>query len=134
RPPARTTRTTKTDVRPDIVTRLCDTDFKRQPDTNTSSHRDGRPFSREEQAHAFPATRVELEEVREQIARYREYRRAKAEAPEALQRFLAPLMEQLTEKNLGNAVRLMSEDERTELDRLLGLMLDPVCPFAPYTF
>lgn len=124
----------KTDIRPDIVTLLCDTDFKRRPDTNTYSHRDGRPFSKEEQALAFTATRVELEEVREQIARYREYQRAKAEAPEALQRFLAPFMEQLTQKNLGNAVQLMSEDEQTELDRLLGLMFDPVRPFTPYTF
>ncbi|WP_258177257.1 hypothetical protein [Streptomyces solincola] len=56
------------------------------------------------------------------------------EAPEALQHFLAPFMEQLTEKTLGNAVQLMNEDDRTEFDRLLRLVADPVRPFAPYAF
>ncbi|WNM29236.1 hypothetical protein RKE30_01845 [Streptomyces sp. Li-HN-5-11] len=120
--------------RPDIVALLCGADLKRRPDTNTYSHRDGRPFSKEEQALAFTATRVELEEVSAQLARYREYRRAMEEAPEAFRRFLAPFMEQLTEKNLGNAVQLMSVDERTEFDRLLGLLIDPVRPFTPYDF
>ncbi|KOG17504.1 hypothetical protein ADK35_24045 [Streptomyces viridochromogenes] len=120
--------------RPEIVALLCDADFKRRPDTNTYSHRDGRPFSKEEQALAFTATRVELEEVSEQLARYREYRRTWKEAPEAFRRFLAPFMEQLTEKNLGNAVQLMSGNDRTEFDRLLGLMIHPLRPFTPNTF
>ncbi|WP_338671717.1 hypothetical protein V1460_01880 [Streptomyces sp. SCSIO 30461] len=125
---------TETRPRPDIVALLCDADFKRRRDTNTWTHRDGRPFSKEEQALAFTATRVELEEVSEQLARYQEYLRTVDEAPEALQRFLAPFMEQLTEKNLGNAVQLMNEDDRTEFDRLLGRVIDPVRPFAPYAF
>ncbi|MFE9881910.1 hypothetical protein [Streptomyces sp. NPDC005784] len=120
--------------RPDIVALLCDADFKRRSDTSTYSHRDGRPFSKEEQALAFTATRVELEEVHEQLARYREHQRTREEAPEAFQRFLAPFMEQLTEKNLGNTVQLMSENDRTEFNRLLGLMLDSIRPFAPNTF
>ncbi|MFE0219691.1 hypothetical protein ACFW0U_02230 [Streptomyces albidoflavus] len=126
----------KTEIRPrrDIVALLCDADFKRRRDTNTWTLRDGRPFSKEEQALVFRATRVELEEVSEQLARYREYQRTMDEAPEALQRFLAPFMEQLTEKNLGNAVQLMSEDDRTEFDRLLRLTLDPVRPFTRNTF
>ncbi|MFJ9585781.1 hypothetical protein [Streptomyces acidicola] len=126
----------ETDIRPraDIVALLCDADFKRRPDTNTYSHRDGRPFSKEEQALAFTATRVELEEVSEQLARYREYRRTWKEAPEAFQSFLAPFMAQLTEKNFGNAVQLMSENDRTEFDRLLGLMIHPLRPFTPNTF
>ncbi|MFC5803298.1 hypothetical protein [Streptomyces formicae] len=126
----------KTDIRPrpDIVALLCDADFKRRRDTNTWTHRDGRPFSKEEQALVFTATRVELEEVSEQLARYQEYLRTVDEAPEALQRFLAPFMEQLTEKNLGNAVQLMNGDDRTEFDRLLRLTVDPVRPFAPYAF
>ncbi|WP_260860009.1 hypothetical protein [Streptomyces cupreus] len=53
--------------RPEIVDLLCDADFKYRSDTNTWSHRDGRPFSKEEQALAFTATRVEFEEVREQL-------------------------------------------------------------------
>ncbi|MEW1550201.1 hypothetical protein [Streptomyces tsukubensis] len=126
----------KTEIRPrpDIVALLCDADFKRWRETNTWTHRDGRPFSKGEQALVFRATRVELEEVSEQLARYREYLRTVEEVPEALQRFLAPFMEQLTEKNLGNAVQLMNEDDRTEFDRLLGLVIDPVRPFAPYAF
>ncbi|WP_267888946.1 MULTISPECIES: hypothetical protein [Streptomyces] len=43
-------------------------------------------------------------------------------------------MEQLDEKNLGNAHELMTEDERAEFNRLLGLMIDPVRPFTPYAF
>ncbi|EST29903.1 hypothetical protein [Streptomyces roseochromogenus] len=126
----------ETDIRPrlDIVALLCDADFKYRPDTNTWSHRDGRPFSKEEQALTFTATRVEFEEVSEQLARYREYRRTWEEASEAFQRFLAPFMEQLTEKNLGNAVQLMSENDRIEFDRLLGLMIHPLRPFTPNTF
>jgi aminopeptidase N len=126
----------KTEIRPrsDIVALLCDADFKRRRDTNTWTHRDGRPFSKEEQALVLTATRVEVEEVTEQLARYREYLRATEEAPEAFQRFLAPFMEQLSEKILGNAVQLMSEDDRTEFDRLLRLVIDPVRPFAPYAF
>ncbi|MFI1282616.1 hypothetical protein ACH4U5_17995 [Streptomyces sp. NPDC020858] len=63
-----------------------------------------------------------------------EYKRTLEEAPEALQRFLAPFMEQLTTKNLGNTVELMTEDERAELERLLGLMIEPPRSFAPYSF
>ncbi len=123
-----------TTARPEIVTLLCDADFKYRPDTNTWTHRDGRPFSKEEQALVFTATRVELEEVSEQLARYQEYLRTMDEAPEALQCFLAPFMKQLTKKNLGNAVQLMNKDERTEFDRLLRLTIEPVRPFTPYTF
>ncbi|MFD8391877.1 hypothetical protein ACFV2N_22430 [Streptomyces sp. NPDC059680] len=43
-------------------------------------------------------------------------------------------MERLAEKKLGNAVELMNEDERAELDHLLGLIVEPVRPFASYTF
>ncbi|MFB0631299.1 hypothetical protein [Streptomyces sp. AB3(2024)] len=64
----------------------------------------------------------------------REYMRTLEKAPEALQRLLAPFMEQLTRKTLGNAVELMSEDERSELERLLGLMIEPPRRFTAYTF
>jgi hypothetical protein len=56
------------------------------------------------------------------------------EAPETLQRFLAPFMEQLTEKHLANTVQRMSQNDRTEFDRLLGLMIHPIRPFTPNTF
>ncbi|MFF4420385.1 hypothetical protein ACFY04_06265 [Streptomyces sp. NPDC001549] len=63
-----------------------------------------------------------------------EYKRTLEEVPEAFQRFLAPFMEQLTGKTLGNAVEFMTEDERAELERLLGLIIEPPRSFAPYTF
>ncbi|WP_175647519.1 hypothetical protein [Streptomyces cyaneochromogenes] len=72
--------------------------------------------------------------MRERLIRYQEYMRTVEEAPEALQLFLAPFMEQLTQTTLGNAVQLMTEDERAEFDRLLGLMIQAVRPFAPFTF
>ncbi|MFI6473989.1 hypothetical protein ACIBL5_27435 [Streptomyces sp. NPDC050516] len=117
-----------------IVVLLRDTDFKFRSDTNTWSHLDGRPFTKEEQAIAHTATRADLGEVLDQLARYKEYRRTKNEAPEALNRFLAPFMDQLIRKTLGNAVKIMTKDDRAELDRLLGAVAEPVRPFTPYTF
>ncbi|MCZ4123941.1 hypothetical protein [Streptomyces sp. H39-S7] len=69
-----------------------------------------------------------------QHTRYRNYLQEAVDAPETLQRFLAPFMQQLTEKNLGNAVELMSKDEYTEFERLLGLVAEPVRPFTANTF
>ncbi|MFD4261866.1 hypothetical protein ACFWR9_30655 [Streptomyces sp. NPDC058534] len=124
----------KTQARPEIVVLLCDADLKRRRETNTWHHLDGRPFSEEEQSLVLRATRVEFEEIESQLKRYQEYRLTTDEAPDALQRFLAPFMERLAEKNLGNAVELMNEDERAELDHLLGDIVTPVRSFAPYAF
>ncbi|MFD9603184.1 hypothetical protein [Streptomyces sp. NPDC059970] len=43
-------------------------------------------------------------------------------------------MNQLTEKKLGNAVGLMSKDERADFNRLFALADERVRPFTPYTF
>ncbi|MEU6978146.1 hypothetical protein [Streptomyces sp. NPDC046371] len=43
-------------------------------------------------------------------------------------------MEQLEEKNIGNAHEIMTKDERIEFDRLLGLMIKPARPFTAYAF
>ncbi len=120
--------------RPDIIAFLCDADFKHRADTHTWTHRDGRPFSKEEQAHVFTATRAEFEEFNAQFTRYQKYLQQKKESPEALQRFLAPFMQQLTQKTLGNAVPLMNDDERTELDRLLALIAEPPRSFTASAF
>jgi hypothetical protein len=120
--------------RPDIIALLCDADFKHRADTHTWTHRDGHPFSKEEQAHVFTATRAEFEEFNAQFTRYREYLQEKKDSPEALQRFLAPFMQQLTQKTLGNAAPLMNEDERTKFDHLLALIADPPQPFTANTF
>ncbi|MFD7546283.1 hypothetical protein [Streptomyces sp. NPDC059816] len=124
----------QTEARPKIVALLCDTNFTYRRDTSTWSHRDGRPFTAEEQTLASLATRADLEEVKTQHTRYMEYVRTKEEAPDALQQFLAPFMERLDKRNLGNARELMTEDERASLDHLLRLAIEPVRPFTPYTF
>lgn len=120
--------------RPDIIALLADADFKYRADTNTWSHRDGRPFSKEEHAYALTATRDEFLDFDAQFKRFVQYRQEWDDAPEALQRFLAPFMQQLTVKNLGNAHELMSEDDRTEFNRLLGLIAEPPRPFTANTF
>ncbi|MFE1050450.1 hypothetical protein ACFW5S_32610 [Streptomyces olivaceus] len=124
----------KTQARPEIVVLLCDTDVERQRETSKWYHLDGRPFSKDEQSLIRRATRAEFEEIETQLKRYRDYRRTMTEAPDALDQFLAPFMERLAVKRLGNAVELMNEDERAELDRLLGLIVDPIRPFTPYAF
>ncbi|TRV80118.1 hypothetical protein FKN01_07915 [Streptomyces sp. 130] len=122
------------EARPEIVALLCDANFQHFRETGAWSHRDGRLFSPEKREAVFKATRADLEELKSQHSRYLEYLRTHEEAPEAIQRFLAPFMEQLDEKNLGNAHSLMTEDERAEFDRLLKLMIEPALPFTPYTF
>ncbi|AWZ03621.1 MULTISPECIES: hypothetical protein [unclassified Streptomyces] len=124
----------ETEIRPAVVALLCDSDFKYRRDTKTWSHIDGRPFTKEEQTTALHATRDEFEEFAAQHTRYMEYLRTTEEAPEALQRFLAPFMDQLTKKTLGNAVELTGEAERAQLDQLLGRMTEPPRRFTAYTF
>ncbi|TXS17249.1 MULTISPECIES: hypothetical protein [unclassified Streptomyces] len=125
---------TNPDFNPWIFALLCDSDFQPRKDTGTWSHRDGRPFSKEEQALADSATRAEVEELSAQHTRYKKYVHEICDAPDVTQRFLAPFMEQLTEKKLGNAVELMSEDEVAEFNRLLALADEPIRPFTPYAF
>ncbi|MHB9759901.1 hypothetical protein ACYBSK_36505 [Streptomyces sp. BYX5S] len=123
-----------TESRPQIVALLCDADFQKRPDTGTWSHRDGRPFTQQEQDTAFTATRTDMEEAREQFARYHDYLQTKADAPAALDNFLAPFWEQLHKKTLGNAVKLMNKAEVAELNRRLAAVNEPLRPFTPYTF
>ncbi|MEV1046006.1 hypothetical protein [Streptomyces sp. NPDC049916] len=122
------------EIRPHIVALLCRADFKLRSDTKTWSDRSGRPFTKAEQATALSATKDEFEEFGAQHQRYMEYLRTKEDSPDTLQRFLAPFMEQLTEKTLGNAVELMTSEDRAELDRILSLVIEPALPFTPYTF
>ncbi|MFJ6100590.1 hypothetical protein ACIQHY_06260 [Streptomyces sp. NPDC092359] len=124
----------QTEIRPEIVALLCGANFQHFRETGTWSHRDGRPFTKEEQALIFQAARADLEELQAQHSRYLEYLRTHQAAPEAVQLFLAPFMDQLEEKNLGNAHEIMTEGERAEFNRLLGFMIEPARPFAPYAF
>ncbi|MCT2589842.1 hypothetical protein LHJ74_07925 [Streptomyces sp. N2-109] len=124
----------QTDIRPHVVALLCDADFKHQADPRTWNHRDGRPFTTAEQETALSATRAEFEEFHAQHKRYMEYLRKTKETPDALQSFLAPFMEQLTHKTLGNAAEIMTTAQRAELDHLLKSINEPTRPFTPYTF
>ncbi|MFE0101327.1 hypothetical protein ACFWZ2_09430 [Streptomyces sp. NPDC059002] len=124
----------QTEVRPRIVALLCDADFTYRTDTHTWSHTDGRPFTYAEQVIALQATRAELEEAKAQIERYQEYRRTKRDAADVSVRFLDLFLERLGENTLGNAAKIMSEEDRAEVDRILRLVREPVRPFAPYTF
>jgi hypothetical protein len=125
---------TRTRARTEVLTRVRDAAVKQRPDPRTWSHLDGRPFSKGELDLVSSAADSELEDLHGQIARYQEYRRAKEEAPEAITRFLAPFSEQLTEKNLSNALSLMNQEERAEFNRLLDLLLEPLRPFTLNTF
>ncbi|MFD4261487.1 hypothetical protein ACFWR9_28650 [Streptomyces sp. NPDC058534] len=124
----------KTQARPEIVVLLCDTDVERRLETGKWYHLDGRPFSKDEQSLIGKVTRDDFAEARTQHKRYEDYLRTMDEAPDALNQFLAPFMERLDVKILGNAVELMNEDERAELDRLLRPIVDPIRPFTPYAF
>ncbi|MBU6530961.1 hypothetical protein HFP71_17230 [Streptomyces sp. ARC32] len=123
-----------TQARPEVVVLLCDADYKRLRETKRWYHLDGRPFSEEERERAENADPVELEEMRSQSVRYQAYVRTVMDAPADLERFLAPFMERLSVKTLGNAVDLMNDDERAELNRHLARIVKPVRRFAPYTF
>ncbi|CAL9528149.1 hypothetical protein [Streptomyces sp. enrichment culture] len=124
----------KTQARPETVVLLCDTDAERRIETGNWYHLDGRPFSKHEQSLIDEVTRDDFAEARTQLKRYEDYRRTLDGAPDALDQFLAPFWDRLDVKILGNAVELMNEDERAELDRLLGLIVGPIRPFTPYAF
>lgn len=80
------------------------------------------------------ASRADIEEAHEQLARYGDYLQTKVDAPAALGSFLAPVWEQRHEKTLANAVKLMNRAEVAELNRLLTAVNEPLRPFTPYTF
>ncbi|WJV47149.1 hypothetical protein [Streptomyces flavofungini] len=124
----------ETEPRFHVVALLCSSDFKRRSDTNTWSYLDGRPFTKEEQAIVDTATHADLQETRAQIARYQEYLRTMSEARDTLHRYLAPFMDRLMRKTLSGAVKIMTKDDRAELDRLLADVADPIRPFTPYAF
>lgn len=133
-PPTRSTRIPRNEPRRHVVAQLAGAYFKYHFGTNTWHHRDGGPFTKKEQAAALAPTTDEVEEAREQIDRYHAYLQTWLEAPEALDRFLAPFMEQLAEKSFGSAIDIMNLDERAVLQRLVNAAAEPVRPFTPYAF
>lgn len=109
----------QSNIRLDVVTLLCDADFRRRPDTNRWSHLDGRPFTKAEQALAFSATREEFTIAADQIKREGDYRREYQEAVEALPKLLLPYFGQLpTGATVSDVVPLLSDEDRAEYLRL----------------
>ncbi|MCQ9177535.1 hypothetical protein KMT30_00390 [Streptomyces sp. IBSBF 2953] len=72
--------------------------------------------------------------MKKQVDRYHQYLQTWLEAPEELDRFLAPFLDQLDEKSFGNAIGIMNENERLKLQQLVNAATEPVRPFTPYTF
>ncbi|WP_333766487.1 hypothetical protein [Streptomyces sp. IBSBF 2435] len=110
-------------IRLDVVTLLCDADFRRLPDTNRWSHLDGRPFTKAEQTLAFSATREEFEIAADQINREFDYRREYEEAVEALPQLLLPYFAQLPDSStVSDVLPLMSDQDRAEYNRLRDIL------------
>ncbi|MEV7145917.1 hypothetical protein AB0O05_05400 [Streptomyces sp. NPDC093084] len=102
-----------------IIDLMCDTDFTYRPDTNTWSHRDGRPFTQDEQYTVEQVTQRQPMEAGWHLAHYLEYRRGMNKAQRELNRFLDPFVERLIEKHLSAIVEDMTATEQDELERLL---------------
>jgi hypothetical protein len=110
---------THRNIRLDVVTLLCDADFRRRPDTNRWSHRDGQPFTKAEQALAFSATREEFMIAAGQINREVDYHREYEEAVEALPKLLLPYLAQVPDgSTVSDVLPLMSDEDRAEYLRL----------------
>jgi hypothetical protein len=133
-PSTRSTRIPLIEPRRHVVAQLCGAYFKYHFGTKTWSHHDGGPFTKAEQASALAPTIDEVKEAKEQIGRYHEYLQTWLEAPEVLDRFLTPFLDQLDEKSFGTAIDIMNKNERLKLQRLVNAAAEPVRPFTPYAF
>ncbi|MFG2629703.1 hypothetical protein [Streptomyces sp. NPDC048473] len=110
-------------IRLDVITLICDSNFKYRTETNTWSHREGRPFTKEEQKTALSCTRYEFEIAAAQIKREIAYRRERAELPDTLYALLSPYFAQLpTGSTVSDVEPLMTDEDRTEYERLRDLV------------
>ncbi|MFD5563825.1 hypothetical protein [Kitasatospora griseola] len=109
--------------RTDVMDLLFDADFKYRPDTNTWSHIDGRPFTKKEQATALSASREEFETFcwlwDRKVERDREIGDATQAIVALLHRYFAVLP---TESVAADAAAIMTEQDRTEYERLLDIV------------
>ncbi|MEU8972572.1 hypothetical protein AB0D11_25415 [Streptomyces monashensis] len=133
-PSTRSTRIPLIEPRRHVVAQLSGAYFKYHFSTKTWFHHDGGPFTKAEQAAALAPTINEVKEANEQMGRYHAYLQTWLEAPEVLDRFLAPFLDQLDEKSFGNAIDIMNRNEQLELQRLVNAATEPVRPFTPYAF
>ncbi|MFJ6212062.1 hypothetical protein ACIQGZ_01775 [Streptomyces sp. NPDC092296] len=122
----------QSDYRTDVMDLLFDADFKYRPDTNTWSHSDGSPFTRKEQATVLSATREEFETFCWLRDRKIERDREMADATQAvialLHRYFAVLP---ADSTAADAAAVMTEQDRTEYERLLDIVAPDGWLFAP---
>jgi hypothetical protein len=123
---------TLSNIRLDVVTLLCDTDFNRKPDTNRWSHLDGHPFTKAEQDLAFSCTREEFEMVAAQVQRDGSYRREYQGAVKALLKLLLPYLAVLPHAStVSDVIPLMSDEERSVYQMLSDIVAPDGNLYAP---
>ncbi|WP_411574224.1 hypothetical protein [Streptomyces fradiae] len=123
----------KTAIRPEIVALLLDADFKVRPDTNTWSHRDGRPFTQDEQATALDATYAELEAVSAESTRQVAAAREQDEAVEALTDLLLSYFSRHPGVHVvGDLLPHMTPEDHAEYERLCAIAAPGGGFFLPY--
>ncbi|MFJ1795180.1 hypothetical protein [Kitasatospora griseola] len=100
--------------------------------TNTWSHTDGRPFTKKEQATALSATREEFETFGWLLERKAERDREIAEATQAVIALLNRYFVALPADSVAaDAAAIMTEQDRTEYERLLDIVAPDGWLFAP---
>lgn len=123
---------TPSNIRLDVVTLLCDADFRRRPDAGRRSHRDGRAFTKAEQSLAFSATRKEFEVAAAQIKREGDYLSEYEDAVEALPKLLLPYLAQLgNDGTVADVLPLLSAEDRAEFERLRDILAPDGWLYAP---
>ncbi|MFI5761288.1 hypothetical protein ACIA8F_10100 [Streptomyces sp. NPDC051563] len=112
----------ETELRIEVIALLMDSDFKHRPDTSTWSHRDGRPFTRAEQATALQATHAELEATAALSARNAAAALEQGTAVEALTELLFSYFARHPEARMVmDVLPHMTEEDRAEYERLCAI-------------
>lgn len=123
----------ETELRIEVIALLMDSDFKIRPDTNTWSHRDGRPFTRAEQATALQATHAELEATAALRARNTAAALEQGTAVEALTELLLSYFARHPEARMVmDVLPLMTEEDRAEYERLCAIAAPDGGIYLPY--
>ncbi|MEU9103448.1 hypothetical protein AB0D54_03610 [Streptomyces xanthophaeus] len=123
----------ETELRIEVTALLMDSDFKLRPDTNTWSHRDGRPFTRAEQAAALQATHAELEATAALSARNAAAALEQGTAVEALTELLFSYFTRHPEARMVmDVLPHMTEEDRAEYDRLCAIAAPDGGIYLPY--
>ncbi|MBT2467290.1 hypothetical protein J7E97_05240 [Streptomyces sp. ISL-66] len=123
----------ETELRIEVIALLMDSDFKLRPDTSTWSHRDGRPFTRAEQATALQATHAELETTAALSARNAAAALEQGTAVEALTELLFSYFARYPEARMVmDVLPHMTEEDRAEYERLCAIAAPDGGIYLPY--